>query len=234
MGPGDPRRSKGPSLMKKCRNCPTRIPAAGPTRCQECARRNAALTRLARDADPNHKAKKRAYDIANRERARELKRKRYRPRSNSKTCVDCDAQIPARGPARCIEHHEAYWTAYYSEKNKRWPRENVEKNRARRRRRRLRVMEAEGAYTAEQWAALQHVTGNRCLCCGIDADLEPDHVIPLAKGGTNWIDNIQPLCRSCNARKRLKSTDYRSKETRTMLKQWSGAPESNRQAKLDV
>lgn len=31
--------------------------------------------------------------------------------------------------------------------------------------------------------------------------IEADHIKPLPKGGTNYIWNIQPLCRNCNAKK---------------------------------
>jgi len=37
-----------------------------------------------------------------------------------------------------------------------------------------------------------------------------DHVVPLSKGGTNYIWNLQPLCRSCNS-KRL-AVDFRTPE----------------------
>jgi hypothetical protein len=40
-----------------------------------------------------------------------------------------------------------------------------------------------------------------CAECGTRDDLTVDHVIPLARGGTNHISNMQVLCLSCNIRK---------------------------------
>lgn len=42
---------------------------------------------------------------------------------------------------------------------------------------------------------------NICKYCGSNEDLEIDHIIPLAKGGTNDLDNLQILCRHCNRKK---------------------------------
>lgn len=71
---------------------------------------------------------------------------------------------------------------------------------------------AEGSFTPEEWTALCARYGNRCLACGRDdLPLTVDHVVPLAKGGTNWISNLQPLCKPCNCQKHLRTTDYRSR-----------------------
>ena len=40
-----------------------------------------------------------------------------------------------------------------------------------------------------------------CSSCGSTEYLEIDHIIPLARGGSNELDNLQILCRSCNRRK---------------------------------
>ena len=40
--------------------------------------------------------------------------------------------------------------------------------------------------------------GHRCTRCGSKADLTVDHDIPLAKGGTNALDNLRTLCGGCN------------------------------------
>jgi len=40
-----------------------------------------------------------------------------------------------------------------------------------------------------------------CRYCGATNRLEIDHIIPLSRGGSNELDNLQILCRYCNSRK---------------------------------
>jgi len=40
-----------------------------------------------------------------------------------------------------------------------------------------------------------------CTYCGKTHDLTLDHIVPLARGGTNAVTNLRVLCRSCNGRK---------------------------------
>jgi len=53
--------------------------------------------------------------------------------------------------------------------------------------------------------------GSACLSCGDETDITMDHVKPIAIGGGNTVDNLQPLCRSCNSKKGTKEKDYRIK-----------------------
>ncbi len=41
----------------------------------------------------------------------------------------------------------------------------------------------------------------RCVKCGSGENLEIDHVVPLAKRGSNRLENLQLLCQICNRRK---------------------------------
>jgi len=43
-----------------------------------------------------------------------------------------------------------------------------------------------------------------CAACGSLEDLTIDHIIPISRGGSHGIGNLQSLCRSCNASKNNK------------------------------
>lgn len=76
-------------------------------------------------------------------------------------------------------------------------------------RRRARLVNSEGSFTASQWSTLKRRYRHRCLCCGKRRKLTPDHVVPLVLGGDNRIENIQPLCGPCNSKKGGHTVDYR-------------------------
>lgn len=78
-------------------------------------------------------------------------------------------------------------------------------------RRRARRLLNGGTFTHQEFEALCVLYGNICLKCRKAAKLTPDHVIPLCKGGRNSIENLQPLCLTCNISKGQNSYDYRPK-----------------------
>lgn len=77
-------------------------------------------------------------------------------------------------------------------------------------RRRARLKGAEGSFTAEEFRLLVAKT-EKCPDCGrLWADIPPhkngfvitaDHIRAVTKGGSNRIENIRPLCYSCNSKK---------------------------------
>lgn len=77
--------------------------------------------------------------------------------------------------------------------------------------RRARQRAMDGTYTADQWHQLCAWFENVCLACGMPEKLTVDHVVPLDPG-SNTVDNLQPLCLSCNSSKGRKTIDYRDPE----------------------
>jgi hypothetical protein len=45
---------------------------------------------------------------------------------------------------------------------------------------------------------LKAVKGGKCLFCGSSERIEYHHIVPLAQGGDNRINNIVPLCQTCH------------------------------------
>lgn len=69
-----------------------------------------------------------------------------------------------------------------------------------------------GVYNRKEWQEVLTKYGNKCLCCGSTEKITLDHIIPLSKGGTNTIENLQPLCSRCNRKKWKDIIDFRPKE----------------------
>lgn len=95
---------------------------------------------------------------------------------------------------------------------RKWNKNNPDKANAKNQRRRTAKTNAGGSYTSYEWDQLIKQQDGRCLKCGKKEKLTVDHVIPVSKGGTSNIDNIQGLCQSCNSSKGTKSTGYRKQK----------------------
>ena len=79
------------------------------------------------------------------------------------------------------------------------------------RKRRIQKLGNGGFHTLGEWELLKKQYDHTCPSCGKSEPkitLSEDHIIPLSKGGSDNIENIQPLCRSCNSRKYDKIIKY--------------------------
>ncbi len=77
---------------------------------------------------------------------------------------------------------------------------------------RCRRQGAVGSVGTYEWMAVLEQHGYACACCRTVTKLTIDHVKPLSRGGTNTIDNVQPLCRRCNMLKGTEEIDFRKQE----------------------
>jgi hypothetical protein len=177
----------------------------------KCREYTAAYRQQHPEAREKHRLNAQEYVQKNREKVSAQKRA-YR-------LANIDKEQKYRNDHRENENRRSReWEAKYRQQNReeyrRKQREaykkNPEKYLAKNHRYEARKIGGGGAYTTDEWKALLKSSGYRCVWCGCsDVKLTVDHVIPVSMGGTSNIDNIQPLCLSCNSRKRDKTMDFR-------------------------
>jgi|SRR5580765_417109 len=66
---------------------------------------------------------------------------------------------------------------------------------------RMKRAREKGTHTKVEWLELRDRIGRCAMCGDANAVLEEDHIISVSRGGCDCIQNIQSLCRSCNAKK---------------------------------
>jgi 5-methylcytosine-specific restriction endonuclease McrA len=75
-----------------------------------------------------------------------------------------------------------------------------------------RIQNNNGSFhTFGEWENMKAQYNWTCPCCNRKEPsiaLTEDHIIPISKGGTDNIENIQPLCKSCNCKKHTKIIKY--------------------------
>lgn len=74
----------------------------------------------------------------------------------------------------------------------------------------LKRLGVEGSFTGIEFFELCEKCNWKCAYCGREVypqTVTMDHVIPLSRGGTNYISNITPACWTCNNAKRARTPE---------------------------
>lgn len=83
---------------------------------------------------------------------------------------------------------------------------------------RLKSARLIATHTIDEWYDMLDFFEWTCAICFTTEKITKDHIIPISLGGSDGIENLQPLCRSCNTGKndncdyRLQLSNYLSKK----------------------
>lgn len=76
---------------------------------------------------------------------------------------------------------------------------------------RMAAARSKGKHTEALWLSLVAAFKCRCVMCGSHMELheiQKDHIVPIYQGGSDGIENLQPLCGPCNAAKGPDTTNW--------------------------
>lgn len=122
-------------------------------------------------------------------------------------------EIKRRSAEKHRDKIKSYSREYYRKNHERlaqygksWRANNPEKRRILDRNRAAREQNAEGKFSVDDIKNLMSLQRSKCANCKgcLRHSYHIDHIIPLARGGTNWPKNLQLLCPPCNLRKNSK------------------------------
>ena len=127
---------------------------------------------------------------------------------------DKEARAKARREARASgsEDYKAVLRRAYQKRKaksraetKAWKAANREATSMHNRAAKAKRRAAEGSYNKDDIARLFIAQGARCLCGDELLAFHVDHIVPVARGGSNWPSNLQLLCGRCNRSKGAKT-----------------------------
>lgn len=197
--------------MKQCSKCGevkaadqfpkrTSMSSPRPAKCRDCV---AAYARQYHQANAEQRAARaRAWNAAHPDRIRQ----RVRARNARPDVQERRREVERQRYAADPERHRAY--------QRDWQRaHNGAKQIAALKFRLKRLGRGdEPVLTVDEWNDLCARHNNRCAACQVEGPLTIDHIVPVSRMGASTINNIQPLCRPCNARKYTAIVDHRNGE----------------------
>lgn len=166
--------------------------------------------------------KQRCTRSSNLEKFREREKKYYH--RNKEKINSRRKEIRLQNLNKFKEQERTASAKYYSknpEKYILWNREyrqlNAEKFQLFNATRRAREKDTVSNLSLNEWEFLLELCNYCCLSCHQDKELTIDHIIPISKKGSTSLSNVQPLCQSCNSKKSIKTTDFRSEEIKKCI-----------------
>ncbi len=171
------------------------------------------------------------WRLANPERAKELvekakqKREKYYKKQQSLAYFRRKEENPKhlkeiqhKAQANYLKKHPKYWLEQYQKNPKahldsyhKYRKTHLEQVKHTVKMSKAKAKGYKGSYTLQEWKDLKEKYKFTCPKCKQkepEIILTADHIVPLKQGGTNYIANIQPLCRPCNASKRTKTIKF--------------------------